>query len=83
MSHQRKKNFSNGTFSVDFSEAKERKFESLNFAPKVLNEDADKMPIGYSAWTKDKPTTMDPSGQLIGKNSIGHIHSQSMNNLEY
>ena len=67
MSHQRKKNFATGPFSVEFSEAKERKFESLNFPPKVLSEDPDKISMSYSAWPKDKPAAMDPSGPIIGK----------------
>ena len=67
MSHQRKKNFATGPFSVEFSEAKERKFESLNFPPKVLSEEPDKISMSYSAWHKDKPAAMDPSGQIIGK----------------
>ena len=71
MSHQRKKNFSSGTFPAEYSsEAKERKFESLNFPPKVQTEDQIEIPMGYSSWPKEKPPPMDPSGHIIGK--FGH-----------
>jgi len=73
MSIPRKKPLERATFSVEFSDPKERKFEDLNLPPKVLtslNEDREKVPLGYPAWQKDRPSPMDPSGHLMGKTRI-------------